>query len=592
MRSVKSSVQTLLSGLETRYKAYTLLCPLLVAAEVVLETIIPLLTADIIDRGIAGRNLEFVLRKGLLMALCALFALAAGVGSARLGASAAVGFARNVRRNLFDKIQSFSFSDADKFGTAALVTRLTTDVTNAQNVYMMFARICFRAPFMLITGTAAAFFINARLALIFVAAVPFLALMIFIIARAAHPRFEAMLAKYDVMNRTVQESLRAIRVVKSFVRGDFENEKFEKAADAVRRAQIRAESVVIFLMPVMQMVVYSSIIAALWTGGRMVVFGTMQAGELVSFLSYVWQILTSLMIIGMVFIGIVLARASVKRILEVLNVQSSLVECENPLTEIKDGSVEFENVSFRYAADSERDVLSGVNLRIESGRTVGIIGGTGAAKTTLVQLIPRLYDVSSGAVKVGGVDVKRYALETLRSNAALILQKSALFTGTIEENLRWGNKDASFEEIRTAAEDAEAHSFIESLPDGYQTELGQGGVNLSGGQKQRLCIARTLLKNPKILILDDSASALDAATESKLRERLRTRFQGITKIIIAQRISSVKDADFIVVLDGGKICGVGTHEELMKHNAIYKEVAASQSTGGDADIPLSEGENE
>lgn len=582
MRSIKKSLHTLLSGLEMRCKAYTLLCPVLVVIEVVLETLIPLLTADIIDTGIANGDLSFVLQKGLVMTVCAAAALFTGVLGAKLGASAAVGFSRNVRRNVFAAIQNFSFANTDTFGTASLVTRLTTDVTNAQNVYMMIVRICFRAPFMLILGTTAAFFINARLALIFLCAVPILALTIFVIARTAHPRFEAMLVKYDTMNRTVQESLRALRLVKSFVRGDFENEKFKKAADAVRKAQLSAESVVIFLMPIMQLVVYSSIIASLWFGGRMVVFSSMKAGELVSFLSYVWQILMALMIIGMVFIGIVLARASVKRILEVLNAETSLTECKDALTEIKDGSVEFENVSFRYAADSDNEVLSGINLRIKSGQTVGIIGGTGAAKTTLVQLIPRLYDVSSGTVKVGGIDVRKYALKNLRSSAALVLQKNTLFTGTIEENLRWGNKAASFDEIQDAAKIADAHSFITSLPDGYQTLLGQGGVNLSGGQKQRLCIARTLLKKPKILILDDSTSALDTATESKVKENLCTRFAEITKIIIAERISSVKDADCIIVLDGGKICGIGTHAELLENNAIYKEVAASQATGGAA----------
>ncbi len=580
MRSIKKSLHTLLSGLEMRCKAYTLLCPVLVVIEVVLETLIPLLTADIIDTGIANGDLSFVLQKGLVMTVCAAAALFTGVLGAKLGASAAVGFSRNVRRNVFAAIQNFSFANTDTFGTASLVTRLTTDVTNAQNIYMMIVRICFRAPFMLILGTTAAFFINARLALIFLCAVPILALTIFVIARTAHPRFEVMLIKYDTMNRTVQESLRALRLVKSFVRGDFENEKFKKAADAVRKAQLSAESVVIFLMPIMQLVVYSSIIASLWFGGRMVVFGSMKAGELVSFLSYVWQILMALMIIGMVFIGIVLARASVKRILEVLNAETSLTECKDALSEIKDGSVEFENVSFRYAADSDNEVLSGINLRIKSGQTVGIIGGTGAAKTTLVQLIPRLYDVSSGTVKVGGVDVRTYALKNLRSGAALVLQKNTLFTGTIEENLRWGNKAASFDEIQDAAKIADAHSFITSLPDGYQTLLGQGGVNLSGGQKQRLCIVRTLLKKPKILILDDSTSALDTATESKVKENLCTHFAEITKIIIAERISSVKDADCIIVLDGGKICGIGTHAELLENNAIYKEVAASQATGG------------
>ena len=433
-----------------------------------------------------------------------------------------------------------------------------------------------------------AFFINARLALVFLFAIPVLAFMIFIIARKSHPRFKSMLEKYDIMNRTVQESLTALRLVKSFVRGEFENQKFEEAADSVRKAQVRAESVIIFLMPIMQLVVYSSIIAVMWFGGHMVVFGSMQAGELVSFLTYVTQILMSLMIIGMVFVGIVLSRASVGRILEVLNETPAITEREDALTEIKDGSVDFENVSFRYDKDSESEILSGINLHISSGQTVGIIGGTGAAKTTLVQLIPRLYDVLSGSVKVGGVDVRDYALTALRSGVGLVLQKNVLFTGTVEENLKWGDAGASAEEISSVCAAAEADFFIKSLPDSYGTLLGQGGVNLSGGQKQRLCIARTLLKNPKVLILDDSTSALDTVTESKVRKTLRSSYKGITKIIIAQRISLVKDADFIVVLDDGKICGLGTHSELLKNNSIYKEVAASQQTGGDADISLPE----
>lgn len=581
-------LKKIIAGLEKRYKFYTLFCPFLMIAEVFMETLIPYLMAMIIDTGIAQKNIGFVLNKGLIMIFCALVSLTGGVFGARLGASAAVGFARNLRRNLFDKIQSFSFSNTDKFGTASLITRLTTDVTNAQNVYMMLVRICFRAPFMLITGTVMAFFINARLALVFLFAIPVLAFMIFIIARKSHSRFKSMLEKYDIMNRTVQESLTALRLVKSFVRGEFENQKFEEAADSVRKAQVRAESVIIFLMPIMQLIVYSSIIAVMWFGGHMVVFGSMQAGELVSFLTYVTQILMSLMIIGMVFVGIVLSRASVGRILEVLNETPAITECEDALTEIKDGSVDFENVSFRYDKDSESEILSGINLHISSGQTVGIIGGTGAAKTTLVQLIPRLYDVLSGSVKVGGVDVRDYALTALRSGVGLVLQKNVLFTGTVEENLKWGDAGASAEEISSVCAAAEADFFIKSLPDSYGTLLGQGGVNLSGGQKQRLCIARALLKNPKVLILDDSTSALDTVTESKVRKTLRSSYKGITKIIIAQRISSVKDADFIVVLDGGKICGLGTHSELLKNNSIYKEVAASQQTGGDADISLSE----
>lgn len=437
---------------------------------------------------------------------------------------------------------------------------------------------------MLVAGTLMAFKINAELALVFIVAIPVLAVAVIGLSAAAYPRFSVMLKKYDKMNSIVQENLIAIRVVKAFVRGDYEDEKFENAAKDVRNAQVRAEKIVIALMPFMQIVVYICIIWVLWFGGKMIVFGSMKAGELVSFLTYVTQILMSLMMIGMIFVNIVLSRASVNRICQVLDETPDISNPENPVMTVTDGSVDFENVSFSYNKNKENFVLSDINLHINSGNLVGIIGGTGSSKTTLVSLIPRLYDAASGVVKFGGINVKDYDLKTLRDNVAVVLQKNVLFSGTIKENLRWGKKDASDEEIIAACKVSDADSFIQTLPDGYETELGQGGVNLSGGQKQRLCIARALLKNPKILILDDSTSAVDTSTEKRIREALCSLHPEITKIVIAQRISSVKDSDIIFVLDDGKINGSGTHDELLKNNRIYKEVYESQSSLGDADI--------
>lgn len=578
------TIRKITAGLEKKYWLNTFLSPFVMIGEVVMETLIPFLMAKIIDVGISSHNMTYVLRVGGIMVLCAVVSLCFGAGGARFGAVAALGFARNLRRNLFKKVQSFSFANVDHFSSASLVTRLTTDVTNVQNVYQMICRICFRAPFMLVAGTLMAFKINAELALVFIVAIPVLAVAVIGLSSAAYPRFSAMLKKYDKMNSIVQENLIAIRVVKAFVRGDYEDEKFENAAKDVRNVQVRAEKIVIALMPFMQVVVYVCIIWVLWFGGKMIVFGSMKAGELVSFLTYVTQILMSLMMIGMIFVNIVLSRASVNRICQVLDEVPDISNPKNPVMTVTDGSVDFENVSFSYSKNKENFVLSDINLHINSGNVVGIIGGTGSSKTTLVSLIPRLYDAASGVVKLGGINVKDYDLKTLRDNVAVVLQKNVLFSGTIKENLKWGKKDASDEEIIAACKVSDADSFIQALPDGYETELGQGGVNLSGGQKQRLCIARALLKNPKILILDDSTSAVDTSTEKRIREALCSLHPEITKIIIAQRISSVKDSDIIFVLDDGKINGCGTHDELLKNNRIYKEVYESQSSLGDADI--------
>lgn len=579
-----SSIKKITKNLEKKYWFYTALCPLIMIGEVVLETVIPFLMALIIDNGIAARDMQYVLRIGACMILCSVLSLCCGAFGARFGAVASQGFSHNLRRMLFSKVQEFSFANVDHFSTASLVTRLTTDVNNVQNVYQLVIRICFRAPFMLAAGTVMAFLLNARLALVFCISIPVLAVIIAFISIKAYSRFAVMLEKYDRLNTIVQENLIAIRVVKAFVRGERECEKFEESADAVRSAQLNAEKLIIRISPVMQLVVYATVIAVFWFGGKMVVFGSMKSGELVSFLSYITQILTSLMMIAMIFVNIVLSRASVRRICEVLDEQPDIASPENPVETVADGSVEFKNVCFSYSKGSDNFVLSDISFSIKPGQTVGIIGGTGSSKTTLVSLIPRLYDASSGEVLAGGKNVREYSLKALRNSVAVVLQKNVLFSGTIKENLLWGNADASDEEIAAACRAADAEDFVLSFPEKYDTVLGQGGVNISGGQKQRLCIARALLKNPKILILDDSTSAVDTATEKRIRDALRERCPGTTKIIIAQRISSVKDADCIFVLDDGKIIGQGTHKELLQTNTIYREVNESQQTMGDADV--------
>lgn len=581
-----STVNKLIKGLDAKYKLNTVLSPIAMIGEVIVEVIIPTIMASLINDGIKKGQLDVVTSKGFLMIGLSLLSLVFGVLGIIFSTNAAQGFAYNLRKRLFDKIQTFSFANIDKFSSASLITRLTTDVNMTQNVYRMLIHMCVRSPFMLIAGSIMAFKMNAKLALIFVVAVPVIAISILFISTQAHPRFEKMMHKFDDMNKVIQENLIGIRIVKAYVRGDFEEDKFCKAADEVRRAQVSAEKMIIIMMPIMQLVMYSSVIALMWFGGKQIVIGTMQEGDLVGFFTYITQVLSSLMMIGMVFVSLVMVQASNKRIVEVLD---ETPDIKNPsrdiVNSVKDGSIEFEKVDFSYNKKSENCVLKDINIKIKSGAVVGIIGGTGSSKSTLVSLIPRLYDAFRGKVKVGGVDVKNYDLTVLRDSVAMVLQKNILFSGTIKENLKWGNKNATDEQIIQACKAADADTFISSFPNGYETVLGQGGVNVSGGQKQRLCIARALLKNPKILILDDSTSAVDTATETRIRTALKNLAPETTKIIIAQRISSVKDADEIFVLDDGKLSGHGTHDELLKTNTIYKEVYESQQQGsGDADL--------
>ena len=581
-----NSLKKLLVGLEKRFKVSAFVAPVLIMGEVLLEVLIPLIMARIIDVGITNHDVGYVVKYGLLMILAALASLGFGVFAGRYAAVASAGFARNIRRRLFNKIQDFSFGNVDKFSTSSLVTRLTSDVTNTQVTFEMIIRMCVRSPFMFISAIIMSFYINSKMALIFVVAIPMIAIPAGIIMKKAFPRFQEMMKNYDSLNGAVQENLIGIRAVKAFVREKDEIERFKIAANAVRTTQIKAEKLVILNMPIMQLVMYLSIIAILWFGGNFIIAGSMQMGELISFITYLTQILMSLMMISMIFVMLVISKASISRIVEVLDEEvdiKSPVDVKTDAQIVKDGSIRFENVFFSYDNQESTAVLRNINMEIESGMTVGIVGGTGSSKTTLVQLIPRLYDVLSGNVEVGGVNVKDYNLETLRYSVAMVLQKNVLFSGTIKDNLRWGNAGATDEEIFEACKAASAHDFISSFPNGYETELGQGGVNLSGGQKQRLCIARALLKNPKILILDDSTSAVDTATDASIRKSLSSTLENTTKIIIAQRISSIQDADVIYVLDEGEIVDFGKHEKLLETCEIYREVYESQLKGNDFD---------
>lgn len=566
----------LLSGLGIKYSLFTVLTPVAMIGEVLMETFIPFLMARIIDNGISSYDLNYVYRYGLIMLGATLFSLLCGTFGGRLSSVAALGFSKNLRSKLFRKVQGFSFSQSDVYGTPSLITRLTTDVTNMQNIYQNLIRSMVRSPLMLIGGTVMALRINSRLAAVFLITIPVIAVFLSIIAVTAYPRFAVMLKKYDTLNTIVQENLIAIRVVKAFVRGDFECRKFEDVAGQVRDAQRRAEKVVVLNAPVMQISIYMCICATLWFGGNMVITGSMKTGELISFLTYVTQILMSLMMLSMLFVGFVLTRASVSRVMEILDEKD--LEKNSPENTLmpQDGSVEFEHVWFSYSGSKEKAVLSDINLKIESGSSIGIIGGTGSSKSTLVSLIPRLYDCLEGQVKVGGRNVQDYSFDSLRKAVGVVMQKNLLFSGTIAENLRWGNETASDSQLEEALKSCDAWDFVMNFPEGLNTQLGQGGVNLSGGQKQRLCIARALLKNPLVLILDDSTSAVDTATDLRIRKSLRENLPGTTKIIISQRIASVQDADMIVVLDDGKINGTGTHDQLLENNSLYREVYQSQ----------------
>ena len=570
-----------LSSYIREYKKPAVLTSLFVAMEVVIEVLIPQCMAKIIDVGLPSGNIGYVTKIGILMIFMAMLSLAFGVLSGRNAATAGAGFAKNLRQELFYKVQELSFANIDKFSTASLVTRLTTDVNNVQMAFSMIIRMLVRSPMMLISALFMCFTLNVKLTLVFLCVIPILAGSIIFIMTKAMPSFRNMFKKYDVVNRVVQENLTNVRTVKAFVREDFETEKFEEATGDLYNYSIRAEKLMNLTSPIMQFCMYLTILLISWIGAKLVINSTMLTGQLMSMFTYIQQILSSLMMISMSIVMMSMAKTSGDRILEVIEEEVDLTNCENPDNEIADGSIRFEDVSFSYSKDMNRLALENVNLSIPSGATVGIIGGTGSSKTTLVQLIPRLYDATAGTVFVGGKDVRTYDLDTLRENVSVVLQKNVLFSGTIKENLRWGNENATDEELVHACRLAAADSFIQSFPDGYDTYIEQGGTNVSGGQKQRLCIARALLKKPKILILDDSTSAVDTATDAMIRKAFREEIPNTTKLIIAQRISSVQDADMIVVMDDGKINGVGTHDELIHSNTIYSEIYTSQMKGSE-----------
>lgn len=625
-----SVIKKIIFGLEKKYKIASILASVFMVGEVLMEVIIPLIMAKIIDVGIKSKDLTYVFSYGSLMILCALISLSCGVLSGKFAAIGSLGFSKNLRYKLFSKIQTFSFGNIDKFGVSSLVTRLTTDVTNAQNTYQMCIRMCIRAPLMLISTTIMTCFLNIKLATVFFICIPILASILTLIAVKAYPRFKQMLSQYDVLNQTVQENLQGIRAVKGFSQENSENERFKKIADKVRNSQFNAEKIIIFNMPIMQLAMYICIIAILWFGGNMIISETMQVGELISFIGYISKILSSLMMLSMIFVMLVISRASITRIVEVLDEEpqitfsdkkvivlkkenlkfekekipenlkqkeEEIIDKISPELNVSSGDICFSNVCFHYDNSHKQifsdknstenifetknlkqlPVLNNVSFKISSGQMVGLLGGTGSGKSSLVQLIPRLYDVDSGVVKVGGIPVQNYDLSALRKSIGMVLQQNILFSGSIIDNLRWGNETCSLKEMRDACVCADADKFISDFPNGYETVLGQGGVNISGGQKQRLCIARAILKKPKILIMDDSTSAVDTATDARIRAALRSNLLDTTKIIIAQRINSIQDADLIIVLDKGSICGIGSHAELIANCKIYKEVFDSQN---------------
>ncbi len=562
------------------FKKESVLTPIFMVLEVVFETLIPLMMASIIDDGVEAGDMRHIYLVGACMIASALGGLFCGIMGGKFGARASTGFARNLRQAMFDNIQTFSFSNLDKFSTAGLVTRMTTDVTNIQMAYQMLLRICFRAPISMVCAMSMAFFINARLASIYMVALVLLAIVLFFIISRAMKYFQMAFPKYDELNASVQENVSAIRVVKAYVREDYETSKLKKASQAIYDIFLKAEKNVVLNMPVMQFTVYSCILLISWMGAKMIVQRELTTGELMSLMAYCMNILMSLMMVAMIFVMMSMSIASARRISEVLDEKSDLTNPENPVYDVPDGEIEFRNVDFSYYKDENKNVLQEINLKIRAGETVGIIGGTGSSKTTLVNLISRLYDVTKGSVMVGGHDVREYDMDSLRGQVAVVLQKNVLFSGTVLDNLRWGDENATEEECRRVCRLACADEFIEKMPEGYNTYIEQGGSNVSGGQKQRLCIARALLKKPKILILDDSTSAVDTATDAKIRQALAQEIPDTTKLIIAQRVSSVQHADHIIVMEEGRINGYGTHEELIETNEIYREVYESQTSGG------------
>ena len=572
-------IQRLLKSVR-EFKKDALLTPFFVVLEVVMEVIIPMVMALLIDKGIDGQDMAAIWKYGIILVLCAMLALVFGAAAGTFAARASTGFARNLRHDMYYNVQNFSFSNIDKFSTGSIVTRLTTDVTNVQNAFQMCTRIAVRCPVMLVFALFMAMKINSRMALVFLAVLPILAIGMGILMKVVDPVFERAFKIYDRMNTVVQENVRGIRVVKTYVREDHETEKFEGVSGMLYRTFSKAQKTMAGVMPLMQFCMYACMLLISWFGARLIVVGSMTTGELTSMFSYAMQILMSLMMVAMVFVMITMAKASAERVAEILDEQPDLHNPANPIHEVKDGAIEFDDVSFSYKGDERKLALKNVNLHIKAGQTVGIIGGTGSAKSTLVQLIPRLYDTTHGTVKVGGVDVRDYDIEALRDQVAMVLQKNVLFSGTIKENLRWGDENASDEELERVCRLAQADEFIQQMPDKYDTHIEQGGSNVSGGQKQRLCIARALLKKPKILILDDSTSAVDTKTDALIRKAFAEEIPDTTKIIIAQRVSSVQDADQIVILDGGTVQAVGTHDELLAANTIYQEIYNQQNRKG------------
>lgn len=581
-KEVAKLIKTLMGSIR-EYKRDSFLSPFFVMLEVVMEVLIPLLMAKIIDEGVVKQNMNYIMRMGVILIVLTLCALAFGIISSRFSASASAGFAKNIRKDMFSNIQKFSFSNIDKFSAASLVTRVSTDVVNVQIAYESIIRVAIRCPLLLIFSLVMAMSVNFQLSLIFMAAIPILGIGLFLIISRSQPIFQRVYKVYDRLNNVVRENIRGIRVVKSFVRSEEENRKFQEVSQEIYNDYTKAEKIMAINGPLMQFTVYTCTLLISWFSADLIVSNVMTTGELTSMITYLMQILTSLMILAQIFTMLTIAQASGDRIVEVLGEKSNLNSGTLSIETVPDGSIEFENVSFSYQEDSDKLSLRNINLMIHNGETIGIIGGTGSSKSTLVQLIPRLYDVTSGVLRVGGIDVREYDLSLLRNNVAMVLQKNELFSGTIKENLRWGDENASDSELERVCKLAQAHDFISALPDGYETVIEQGGSNVSGGQKQRLCIARALLKKPKILILDDSTSAVDTKTDAMLRQAFKEEIPDTTKLIIAQRISSVQDADRIIVLDAGGINSFGTHEELLEKSQIYREIVQSQTKGAKVD---------